>query len=289
MPETAAMAPTVGEALAAAALRLRRAAVGEPRRDAAILLAEVLRVDRSQLWGRDERRLTPSEVDRFDVLVDGRAARMPVSRILGRREFWSLSFTVGPDVLDPRPDSETLVQAVLQDGAGDRGALRLLDLGTGSGCLLLSLLSELPEATGVGVDISPAALAMARCNARAHELAPRAQFIAGDWAQALTGRFDLIVANPPYLRSAELTEVEPEVRDYEPVLALDGGDDGLSAYRAIAPDLSRLLNRDGRAYLECGAGQAADVEQLLAKGGLTAITRHCDLAGHARCVAASAA
>lgn len=279
---------TVGAALNEATRQLRGAVIPQPRLDASLLLAAVLGVDRTGLWQRDDRLLSPDEASSFGSYLDQRLARRPVSQIVGERDFWTLSFSVTADVLDPRPDSETIVEAVLAGVSGRERPLRILDLGTGSGCLLLSLLSELPRAVGVGVDISPAALAVAADNARRFGLADRCLLLTGDWASALAGSFDVVISNPPYLRTEELAEVAPEIRLHEPVLALDGGADGLSAYRAIIGQLPRLLGGGGAAFLECGTGQAADVSTLLSEAGLGGVSCHRDLAGHERCVAATA-
>lgn len=279
---------TVGAALNEATRRLRGAAVPAPRIDASVLLAAVLGVDRAGLWQRDDRMLSPGEARCFDDFLTQRLARRPVSQIVGEREFWSLSFVVSGDVLDPRPDSETVVEAVLAEIPDRTRPLRLLDLGTGSGCLLLALLSELPCAIGVGVDASPAALAIAARNARRFGLRDRCMLLAGDWASALDGPFDVVVSNPPYLRSAELAEVAPEVREHEPALALDGGPDGLVAYRALIGQLPRLLADSGVVFLECGADQATEVDSLLSDVRLSRVRRHRDLAGHDRCVTATA-
>ena len=200
-----------------------------------------------------------------------RAAGMPTARILGRKEFWSMELELSPAVLVPRPDTETVVATALdwlEAGARRDEGLRLLDLGTGSGAILLALLHELPVASGIGVDADPAALAIARRNAERLGLGRRARFVAADWASPLVGNFDLIVTNPPYVESGAIAGLDDEVRAYDPTLALDGGSDGLDAYRAIAPDLERLLAPNGSVVLEVGAGQAPAVARLLGGVGL---------------------
>jgi release factor glutamine methyltransferase len=265
---------------------LRAAGVETARLDARLLLAAALGATPAQVLAYPERRIGPSESARFAALLARRRAREPVSRILGRREFWSLDLAIGPATLDPRPDSETLVEALLAR-LGDPGAPRaLLDLGTGSGCLLLALLSELSGASGLGVDLDPAALAVARENAVSLGLAGRARFLAGDWGAALAGPWDAVVCNPPYVESAALERLTPEVAGFDPRAALDGGADGLDAYRALAPDLVRLLAPGGLAALEVGAGQAEDVEALLARAGLRPLGRVADLSGVVRCLLA---
>jgi release factor glutamine methyltransferase len=211
--------------------------------------------------------------------------------ILGEREFWGLPFKVSPAVLIPRPDSETVIETVI-DLLPDRSRkLRILDLGLGSGCLLLTLLREYPQATGVGIDASEAALAIARANAAALGVAPRARLSTGDWRQAgwteqLEGPFDLLVSNPPYIESAAVEGLMPEVAAHEPRLALDGGADGLAAYRIIASEAPRLVVPGGWAVVEAGEGQAPDIAALFGAAGLTPKPPRQDLGGIARVVPA---
>jgi release factor glutamine methyltransferase len=219
-------------------------------------------------------------------MVARRLGREPVSRILGRRGFWTLDLALGPATLDPRPDSETVVEAVLAALPEPRAPLRLLDFGTGSGCLLLALLVELPTATGLGIDRSLAALEIARANARAAGLAGRAAFVQADWGGPLAGRFEVIVTNPPYIPSGDIAGLQPEVADFDPRLALDGGDDGLDCYRALVPDIARLLAPGGVAALEVGRGQAAAVGAMLTAAGLESLGARRDLGGVERCVTA---
>ncbi len=275
---------TAGEALARATALLRRAGVEGPRRDARLLLAETLSASPGALFGTPEQRLNGLEAARFAGFVARRQAREPVSRILGRREFWSLSFAIGPATLDPRPDSEALVEAVLARAKDLAGPLTILDLGTGSGCLLLALLSELPEARGLGVDRDPAALAMARQNALSLGLEDRAAFAVGDWGAALAGQWRVIVCNPPYVRHADIGRLAPEITQYDPRVALDGGGDGLAAYRRVVSDIADLLAPDGLAGVELGAGLADAVENLVREAGLAASARARDLGGIERCL-----
>ena len=214
--------PSIGEALAAVRRYLADAAIDHAGLEARLLLAGILGCDVAMIVGHPERLMTESQMAALDANVRRRRRGEPLAYILGRREFWSLTLTVNEHTLVPRPDTETLVEMALSR-LGDRPGLRLLDLGTGSGCLLLSLLMELPTAWGLGVDIDPDALVVARSNARRLGLDARATFVCGDWAQALSGRFDLVVTNPPYVSDAEWAGLEVGVRDFEPALALRAG------------------------------------------------------------------
>ena len=233
---------------------------------------------------RPERPLAPDAAARLELLVARRAARAPMAQILGRREFWSLDFTVTADTLTPRPESEEIVAAVLEALPARDAPLRILDLGCGTGCLLLAILSERPRATGLGIDISAPALDVAGRNAAALGFADRAVFAIGDWGASLSGTFDAIVSNPPYIASGEIAALAPEVARYEPRLALDGGVDGLDAYRRLAPDVERLIAASGVVALEVGAGQADDVSAIMGAAGLAFGGGRSDLAGHRRCV-----
>ncbi len=266
-------APTLAEALARLSRRLDDAGVDGPMRDARLLAAHALCVDRIALHVDRDRRLSTCEQDALNRLGRRRAAGEPVSRIVGLREFWSLEFELSPATLDPRPDSETIVQAALDRMPERDRPLSILDLGTGSGCLLIALLSERRRSWGVGVDISRDAVATARRNAIRHGVADRAAFLVGDWGQALAGGFDLVVANPPYIARSEVDTLDPEVAQFDPRRALVGGADGLDAYRALAPDLASLLAAGGLAVLEVGAGQAPAVASILADAGLTGWSR----------------
>lgn len=255
--------------------------------DARLLLAEALGASRLDLAVAPERALTDAETRRFNDYVARRAAGEPTSRILGRREFWSLEFEIGPAVLDPRPDTETVVEAALE-AVGPRGAaLDLLDLGTGSGCILLALLSELPNARGLGADLSEAAARTAQANARRLGLAERARFVVADWGRGLAGAFDLVTSNPPYVRRGEIAGLAPEVAAHDPPAALDGGVDGLDAYRSLAAALPRLLKPGGCAALEIGMDQGPDVIRLIEAAGLEMRAMRRDLAGRPRCVVAA--
>lgn len=278
---------TVAAALAGTRGALEAAGIESAALDARLLVAAALGVTVETVIAWPERSLTPEASPRLAALLRRRLAREPMAYILGRREFWSLDFMVTPATLTPRPDSETLVAAVLGELSDRRLPLGILDVGTGTGCLLLALLSELPAAHGTGIDIDRAALDVARQNASRLGLTTRTRFVQGEWGHSLSGPFDLIIGNPPYIATGDLAALAPELR-YEPCLALDGGADGLSAYRALIPDAARLLRPGGLLALEIGAGQAVAVQALLAVSGLTARRVSRDLAGIERCVLARA-
>jgi len=265
--------------------RLTQAGIERARAEARLLAAHGLACPLEAILADPGRVLSEQQQRTLSGLIERRARREPMAHIVGRREFYSLDFRVTPDVLIPRPDSETLIEAVLAQTKDRQSALRLLDLGTGSGCLLLTLLTNLPQATGVGLDRSAAALAVARGNAAALGLAGRCQWIEGDWPAALAaGSFDIVVANPPYIASAAIAELASDVADHEPRLALDGGADGLEAYRRIAPLLASLLGDAGLVALEVGAHQAAPVGALMAYDNSLKLRIFKDLAGIDRVV-----
>jgi release factor glutamine methyltransferase len=275
---------TVASVLTDATARLAAAQIEEPRREARLLLAAVLGVDTGAILGHPDRLVAAAEGAHFASLVARRAAREPAARLIGHREFWSLDFALSPETLVPRPDSETVVEAALAHIADRRSALRLLDMGTGSGCLLAALLSELPAATGIGVDIAAGAIATARRNAASLGLAERAAFFVGAWGESMVGAFDVIVANPPYIVGAAIAGLAPEVARHEPRAALDGGVDGLDAYRALAPQTARLLGVGGFAAFELGSGRGAAVAAVMRRAGLAVGEVRRDLAGIERCL-----
>ncbi|TVQ57688.1 MAG: peptide chain release factor N(5)-glutamine methyltransferase [Rhodobacteraceae bacterium] len=262
---------TRAEAVAAATRRLAAAGVADPARDARLLMRHATGLDAAALSAALDAPLAEDAAARFDAAVARRAARAPLSHVTGAREFWGRRFAVGPEVLDPRPETEILIAWALEGP----GAARVLDLGVGSGCILLTLLAEWPTATGVGVDASPAALAVAQANAAALGVAARAVLSRGDWCAGVEGRFDLVVANPPYLDAADMAALGPEERA-EPPLALDGGADGLAAYRAIAAGLDRVLAPRGVALVEVGAGQAAAVAAIFRAEGFRGVDHRED-------------
>ncbi len=248
-----------------------------------LLLQHATGLGRARLLADDAAEVTAGDAERYREWLGRRAAREPFAYLVGQVEFWSLDFAVGPGVLIPRPDSETLVEAVAR-AYPDRGqALRMLDIGVGSGCLLLTLLHQFPDASGVGTDLSPAALDFARVNAERLGLDARAELRLTAWADGVQGSFDLVVSNPPYVRRSDIPGLQPEVARFEPLIALDGGSDGLDAYRAILQEVRRLLAHEGRLFLEVGARQEADVVRL-ATPWLGGCRLHRDLAGIVRCV-----
>lgn len=273
---------TLALARQALAGRLAQAGIESAEADARLLIAHALDIERATVMTHGERLLSDRELAAVDALAVRRLRSEPVARIVGAREFWSLSLALTPDVLVPRPDTETVVEAALDSirrEATQLESLRLLDIGTGSGALLLALLSELPNATGTGTDISAAALDVARANAARHALETRCSFVACDIAAGVQGRFDLIVSNPPYVVRGDLPTLDAEVRDYDPALALDGGEDGLDYYRAIAVDARRLLADGARLIVELGAGQEPAVRSIFADAGLAPGAAYKDLAG----------
>jgi release factor glutamine methyltransferase len=281
---------SIAEAARLMAQAFRLAGIDSPEVDARLLIGHALHLERAQLSAQSDRILETREVTVISALAARRLKREPVARILGAKEFWSLMLDVAPAVLVPRPDTETVIEAALDfvvRGGLRSERLRILDIGTGSGALLLALLSELPNALGTGTDISAAALRVARANAERHGFGERCSFIACDIAAGLQGPFDLIVSNPPYVAHGDIATLAPEVRDYDPAVALDGGSDGLDGYRAITADAGRLLAPGGRLIVELGAGQENAVRALFTEAGLTVGKARDDLGGIARALGAS--
>jgi release factor glutamine methyltransferase len=281
--------PTVETARRQLAERFRNGAIDSAELDARLLTGEALGLDLTGLIAAANRPLTPDESDRLESFARRRLGGEPVARIVGHKEFWGLSLKLSPATLVPRPDTETLVELALEilrdTGAADRPS-RIADLGTGSGAILLALLSELPQALGVGTDISTDALHTAEANAARAGLADRASFVICDYASGLSGAFDLIVSNPPYIRSADIAGLAAEVSKHDPLTALDGGPDGLDAYRALIPQAACLLAPGAALVVEAGLGQSGDIEALMKAAGL--ICRRppkADLAGIRRAVA----
>jgi len=279
---------TVESARRALTARLNAASIDSAELDARALIGAALNLDLTGLIASATRTITANEAARLDEFMQRRLAGEPVARIVGTKEFWGLPIKLSAATLVPRPDTETLVERALEILRADHGqdrALRIADLGTGSGAILLALLSELPNAQGIGTDISADALATAEANATQLNLATRARFIRCDYATGLSGSFDLIVSNPPYIRSAEIAGLAVEVREHDPIVALDGGADGLAAYRVLIPPSAALLGGGGALVVEAGYGQSDAIETLMTAAGLTVDSRpKTDLAGIFRAV-----
>lgn len=272
---------TFGAILAAATGALKTAGVPDAARDARRLLAAAAGVAPDRLTLMRGDRADDATLSRLNKMIARRRQRQPVSQILGYRDFFGRRFAISSAVLDPRPETETLVAAVLRAPVG-----HVLDLGTGSGCILLSVLAEAPEAHGLGSDISDDALRVAEANAKTLGLQDRASFQRADWWAGITGRFDTIVANPPYIARDEMGTLAPEVRDWEPAQALTDGADGLGAYRAIASGVRAKMTDGARLLVEIGPGQAAAVASLFSDAGLEDIAVDTDLDGRDRVVSA---
>ncbi len=272
------------EALRESVKTLQAAHIESASLDARLLLEHATGFSREQLLFKMDELLTPPQAETYRALVARRANRQPMAQIIGRREFFGLTFKVTPSVLDPRPDSETLIEAVLRRLKDKQAPLSILDLGTGSGCLLLALLYEFQNATGTGVDISEDALKVARENALHLGLQSRAKFLTSHWCMQVEDTFDIIISNPPYIPTGDILDLQPEVSDHEPKLALDGGADGLSCYRAIVASLANHLAEGGLAVIELGFGQQLAVETLVQENGLHVAGIAHDLQGIARAI-----
>jgi release factor glutamine methyltransferase len=279
----------LSETLQLVAHAFRAAGIEDAEVDARVLAGHALHLDRARLISQADRVLEAREVNAISGLAARRLKREPVSRILGRKEFWSLALVITPDVLVPRSETETVVEGALDfvvRGGLRMEKLRILDIGTGSGALLVALLNELPNATGIGTDISRAALDAARVNVTTFGFENRCSLISCDMAAGVEGQFDLVVSNPPYVACGDIASLAPEVRDYDPIMALDGGDDGLAAYRSISVAAKRLLAPGGRLFVELGAGQEPAVRKLLTNAGLAVGVARNDLAGTPRVLGA---
>ncbi len=281
---------TLGEVLTQAQHRLAMAGVDDPRRDARLIIGALLDISQATMVGFPETAISKDHLDVIDAAIARRVKREPVSRILGEREFFGLPFRLGPETLDPRPDSETIVEAGI---ACLRKVCngRVLDLGTGTGCLLLSILSEVKDATGLGMDVSDNAIETARLNANYLDLQDRARFVreswlADSWRTLIGDGYHLVVANPPYIPDQDIDGLSPEVRNFDPLRALAGGHDGLDPYRHLIPHVPQLLQPKGWAVFEVGIGQAEDVATLFRDAGMIVTGMPKDLGGISRCVVA---
>lgn len=274
--------PTIATMLRATAERLAGAGIEDAMREARLILGHALGAGPAIALLAPERILAPEDAVALEGIVSRREAREPFAKIVGEREFWSLPFRVDVATLDPRPESETIVDGVLARMTDRQTPASVLDLGTGTGCLLLAILTELPRARGLGIDLSPAALAIAEGNAHRLGLAARAAFRQGDFGLGLEGPFDIVVSNPPYIATGEIDHLMPEVARYEPRIALDGGPDGLRAMRALARDLGRLLSPQGFAAIEIGCDQGEAAAAIFTASGLAIAALRHDFADNPR-------
>lgn len=266
--------------------RFRAAGLETPELDARLLVEATLGMTQTDLLIKADQEITRAQENALEAMTLRRLQREPVSRIIGMRSFWKADFKISSATLDPRADSETLIEAVLANVDKEQ-PLAILDLGTGTGCLLLSLLQELPLAMGAGIDISAEAIGIAQQNAESLGLAHRTNFMAIDWKKINDVKmFDVVISNPPYIALPEIAGLAPEVREYDPITALFGGLDGLECYREIAALLPRLLAKEGIVFLEIGSTQAASVKGIVGKVGLSVLQTLTDLAGHDRCLVA---
>jgi release factor glutamine methyltransferase len=282
LPDLAGASDVAGARRLLTAL-FERAGIDSPALDARVLVQHALSLDHTALAAAPRRMLSDNERNDIVQLAARRLAGEPVARILGAKEFWGLPFSLSAATLVPRPETETVIEAALEALGKQRDeTLRIADLGTGTGAILLALLHELRNATGVGTDLDATAIETAQANAQALGLSSRAQFVRTDFGSGLDRRFDLVVSNPPYIATGDIAELAPEVRDHDPKLALDGGRDGLDAYRAIAAQMPALLNARGAAIVEIGIGQAAQVETIFKPAGLHLTGAKPDLAGITR-------
>jgi release factor glutamine methyltransferase len=267
--------------------QLKDASIDNSQLDARLLVCHGLRCSRVDILSQPDRLLNKDELSNLEKLISRRLNHEPVARIIGSREFWGLDFALNEATLEPRPDTETLIETILsvchQKSLLD-GTKRILDLGTGTGCILLSLLHELPQATGLGIDINPDAVLQATQNAFSLKLDKRSVFREGNWLKGINEKFDIIVSNPPYIQTSDISHLMPEVRQYDPLLALDGGEDGLKSYSLLIPQIRNMLNPSGFVAFEVGINQATAVKNLLEESAFADIKVYKDLGGIERCL-----
>lgn len=275
------MSVTVEEALNTATKWLSDAGVEGAARDAQILLAHAMECEPSRLILMHDEEVLPEIFHKFDTLLAAREKFQPVSQIIGGREFWGRWFNVTRDVLDPRPETESLIDIALKAGP----FARVLDLGTGTGILAVTLMAEWPDSRAIAVDISPEAILIATANAKAHKVSDRVMCVNSNWYDAVTGKFDLVVSNPPYIAMTEMAELSPDVLNWEPMMALTPGGDGLGSYRVIASELADYLDEGGLGLFEIGHSQGADVVKIFTDAGFKNVTVSKDMNGHDRVVA----
>ncbi len=280
----------LSEALKTATLEFKLAGLDTPQLDARLLLQSVMAMDQSALIFASEQELTDEQAQKFNEFIKCRLMHRPVHRIVGEKEFWGMRLKISDAVLDPRADTECLVEAVLahlDQQQGKNAEYRIADIGTGSGAIILALMGELPNAIGVASDISEEALKVAKHNAARHGLVARISFLQGSYLGPLSGRFDVIVSNPPYISTSDILALEPEVRDNDPQISLDGGGDGLDAYRALIGESAMLLKPKGRVFFEIGHDQASAIAQLASQSGWHDVRISKDYGGNDRIFAAS--
>ena len=275
---------SVNEVLKVAVTKFKAAGVAQPISDARILLGHSLNKPNERFYGREEDVIQSEHLDDFSAKILRRCKREPVSKIIGVKEFWSLKFEVSPYVLDPRADSETLIEAAVKQFPDKNKTLNILDLGTGSGCLLLAALKEWPYSYGLGIDIDYRCIELAKINAKRNGLNNRVKFQTGNWASNLDEKFDIILCNPPYISANEIAKLDEEVRLYEPKRALNGGETGLDCYVELAPQFSNLLSAEGLIFLEIGFDQKKQIEGIMKSNNLELIKIEKDLAQRDRCL-----
>ena len=264
--------------------KLLEAQVENPILDARLLLGFALGTPQERFYGSEDKILTKPEADNYTKIIARRCKREPVSRILGTRGFWNLTLKINLSSLDPRPDSEILTESILKTFPDKAANLKFIDFGTGTGCLLLSALNEFPNSSGVGVDISKECIKLARENAALNGLSRRALFIESDWGREVTDKFDIIIANPPYIQSDAISSLDPEVKNFDPHIALNGGQDGLSCYRKLAPQFVEVLKKRGLVFLEIGYNQRESVSNIMEGSGLKCHQINQDLGNRDRCL-----
>jgi len=266
-----------------ASSQLKKSGIGGSTREAQLLVSLATGMSRERIIGYPKHYLRNSDLEQLKKFLELRCNRKPMSQIIGLREFWSMDFLVDEDVLDPRPDSETLIEAVLDLFLNRNAKLKILDLGTGSGCLLLSLLQEFPNATGIGTEISRKSCFVAVENSRRLGLSSRSLFVVCDWYSSLKEKFDIILVNPPYLTEKEMRNLEPEIFGFEPHRALSGGFDGLDSYRKIMPQVHEFLSKKGILFLEIAPSLSSKIKTILNESRLKSLTVKRDLSGQLRC------
>lgn len=275
------------KALEVAAKAMAAAGVAEPLKDARILLGHSLSLPDERFYGLEKNKITSKQLKIYKQIVERRCLREPVSRIVGRRHFWDLTFRLAPCALDPRPDSEILVETVLSHINDRDKPLKVLDLGTGTGCLLLSVLYEFPNSKGTGIDIDPDCIELSQLNAIDNSLSERASFHVGDWCKGINSKFNVILCNPPYIPAAAIEGLQPEVAIYEPHLALNGGTDGLDCYKNLGPQLLPILEPEGLIFIEIGFDQKQSVSEIMKNCAFSVLSIKRDLADRDRCAVLS--